>query len=178
MVSDEQLRSFPAASKKTRMNVPQPTQCHCATLSNLAAVPMGGDGLDERVFATVEHIHDHGGSQWWLHLSRCSACGQNWMIAQEERIFDEYFLRRVSEAEAGAILAGRWPDDFMTYERVLEIGHTFATPCVFFNSLADSLIWSANDLRRERPEITADEVARLLGVTTKNAERLLKAKVR
>jgi hypothetical protein len=160
------------------MNEAQPTQCHCATLSNLAAVPMGGDRLDERVFATIEHIHDHGGSQWWLHLSRCSACGQNWMIAQEERIFDEYFLRRVSEAEAGAILAGRWPDDFMTYERVLEIGHTFATPCVFFNPLADSLIWSADDLRRERPEITAEEVARLLGVTAKNAERLLEAKVR
>jgi hypothetical protein len=160
------------------MNEPQPTLCHCAALPDLAAVPMGGEGLDERVFATVELMRDHGGSQWWLNLSRCSACDQNWMIAQEERIFDEYFLRRVSEAEAGAILAGHWPEDFMTYERVLEIGHTFAKPCIFFNPLADSLIWSAHDLRRDRPEITADEVARLLGVTVQNAERLLKAKVR
>ena len=29
--------------------------CYCAYLPDLAAVPMGGDGLDERVFATVEH---------------------------------------------------------------------------------------------------------------------------
>jgi hypothetical protein len=160
------------------MKEPQPMPCHCAALSDLAAVPMGGGGLDERVFATIELIRDHGGSQWWLNLSRCTACDQNWMIAQEERIFDEYLLRRVSEAEAGAILAGHWPDDFMTYERVLEIGHIFATPCVFFDPFADSLIWSAHDLRRERPGITAAEVARLLGVTVENAGRLLRAKAR
>lgn len=139
---------------------------------------MGGDGLDERVFATIELIHHHGERLWWLNLSRCNECGQNWMIAQEERIFDEYFLKRIGDVEMEAILAGRWPDDFITYERVLEIGHTFAKPCVFLDPLAGSLIWSAEDLRRERPEITADEIARLLGVTPKNAARLLKAKVR
>lgn len=100
------------------------------------------------------------------------------MIAQEERIFDEYFMRRVSEAEAEAIMEGHWPDDFMTYERVLEIGHKFAKPCIFFDPLASSLIWTAHDLRKERPEIAVDEVARLLGVTPKNAARLLKAKAR
>ena len=29
---------------------------------------MGGDGLDERVFATVEIVVDHGGDAWWLSL--------------------------------------------------------------------------------------------------------------
>jgi hypothetical protein len=160
------------------MNEPEPGSCHCAGLSDLAAVPMGGDGLDERVFATVDRVCDHGGDLWWLYLSSCGACGQNWMVAQEERIFDIYFLRRVSEAEAEAIFENQWPDDFMTYERVLEIGHRFATPCIFFHPLAASLIWAADDLRKERPDIAVDEVARLLGVSPENAAHLFEAKAR
>lgn len=49
--------------------------CCCHSLADLAVVPMGGDGLDERVFATLEKICDHGGDLWWLYLSKCSACG-------------------------------------------------------------------------------------------------------
>ena len=97
------------------------------------------------------------------------------MIAQEERIFDEYFLRRISKEAAEGILADTWPDEFITYERVLNIGHTFAIPCVFLDAMSGSLIWSAEDLRKARPEITVDEIARLLGVTPKNAKRLLQA---
>lgn len=150
-------------------------KCKCASIRDLAAIPMGGDGLDERVFATMEKVRDHGGDPWWLYLSKCSECGQHWMIAQEERIFDEYFLRRVSNEAAEGILAHTWPDEFITYERVLNIGHTFATPCIFFDTMAGSLIWSAEDLRKARPEITVDEIARLLGVTPENAKRLLQA---
>jgi hypothetical protein len=36
-----------------------------------------------------------------------------------------------------------------------------------FDVMSGSLIWSAEDLRKARPEITVDEVARLLGVTPK-----------
>ena len=150
-------------------------KCECASIRDLAAIPMGGDGLDERVFATIENVRDHGDDLWWLHLSKCSECDQHWMIAQEERIFDEYFLRRVSREAAEGILVGTWPDDFITYERVLNIGHTFATPCAFLDAMSGSLIWSAEDLRKARPEITVDEIARLLGVTPKNAKRLLEA---
>ena len=84
---------------------------------------MGGDGLDERVFATVEKVVDHGGRAWWLHLSQCRACGQHWMIAQEERIFDEHFLRRLTVDEANRISAnGEWPVEFLSYERVIKKG--------------------------------------------------------
>lgn len=138
---------------------------------------MGGDGLDERVFATVATVRDHGGDAWWLHLSKCTACGQHWMIAQEERIFDEHFMRRMDGAEAGRIIAeGRWPAEFLTYERVLKIGHTFVSPCIFLEPLAASLIWSAEDLRKERPDISVEEIAQLLGVSAKHAARLLAAK--
>ena len=161
--------------KSLAQNLGAHEKCECASIRDLAAIPMGGDGFDERVFATIENVRDHGGDLWWLYLSKCSECGQHWMIAQEERIFDEYFLRRVSKEAAEGILAHTWPDEFITYERVLKIGHTLTSPCVFFDAMSRSLIWSAKDLRAARPEISIDEIARLLGVTPKNAKRLLQA---
>jgi hypothetical protein len=149
--------------------------CLCATLPDLALVPMGGDGLDERVFATVEHVCDHGGALWWLYLSKCGACGQNWMIAQEERIYDINFLSRLSSAEADAITAeGRWPDAFLTYERVLRIGRAMSHPWTYLERLSPALVVSAADLRRERADISVEEIADLLGVTRRTAIRLLK----
>lgn len=158
------------------MSQPEQTSCYCADLADLAAVPMGGDGRDERVFATLENVCDHGGDLWWLYLSKCSACGQAWMIAQEERIFDEYFLRRVTDSEVANIRQHRWPVEFISYERVLKTGHLFASPCIFLDSMSSSLIWSAHDLRQARPDISVEEIAHLLGVTVSNAKRLLKAK--
>ena len=138
---------------------------------------MGGDGLDERVFATVENVVDHGGDAWWLHLSQCRACGQYWMIAQEERIFDVHFLRRLSVDEAYCIsVNAEWPVEFLSYERVLKAGHALRIrPCVFLERLSPSLIWTAEDLRKERPDISLEEIALLLGVTATQAKRLLEA---
>jgi hypothetical protein len=73
--------------------------CCCRSLADLSVVPMGGDGLDERVFATLERTRDHGGALWWLYLSKCSACGQGWLVAQDERIYDNYYLKRLSSVE-------------------------------------------------------------------------------
>lgn len=157
------------------MNHAKETSCCCADLPDLAAVPVGGDGRDEGVFATLENVCDHGGDLWWLYLSKCSACGQAWMIAQEERIFDEYFLRRVTDNEVANIKQNRWPDDFISYERVLKIGHLFASPCIFLDSMSSSLVWSAHDLQQARPDISVEEIAHLLGVTVSNAKKLLKA---
>ncbi|OAN67061.1 hypothetical protein [Sphingomonas sp. TDK1] len=136
---------------------------------------MGGDGLDERVFATIENVIDHGGDAWWLHLSRCEACGQHWMIAQEERIFDEHFLRRVNLDEASCIIDhADWPIEFLSYERVLKTGHAMRIrPCVFLERLSPSLVQTAEDLRKERPEISEEEIGHLLGVTVAQAKRLL-----
>ena len=98
------------------------------------------------------------------------------MVAQEERIFDEYFLRRLDDATARQIsVEGRWPAEFLTYERVLKIGRTLSQPCIFFDALSSALVWTVKDLRNERPEITVDEIAYLLGVTSKNVNRLLEA---
>jgi hypothetical protein len=138
---------------------------------------MGGDGLDERVFATVENMIEHGGAAWWLYLSRCRACGQHWMIAQEERIFDEYFLRRLTVDQANSIsVNAEWPVEFLSYERVLKTGHALhIQPCIFFERLSPSLVWTAEDLRKERPDILEEEIAFLLGVTITQAKRLMAA---
>lgn len=151
--------------------------CYCASLPDLAAVPMGGDGLDERVFATVENVLDHDGDAWWLHLSQCRACGQYWMIAQEERIFDEHFLRQLTVDEANRIsVNAEWPVEFLSYERVLKTGHALRIrPCVFLERLSPSLVWTAEDLRRERPDISVEEIALLLGVSSTQAKRPLAA---
>lgn len=151
-----------------------PLKCECIALPDLAVVPMGGEDLDVRVFATLNRVREHGGLQWWLYLSTCSACGQNWLVAQEERIFDDYFLKRLSVAEAGLIVAGgRWPVEFMTYERVLTVGHALSHPCRFVDPLAASLVWTVQDLRKERPEITSDEIARLIGVAPTEVDQML-----
>lgn len=97
------------------------------------------------------------------------------MIAQEERIFDEHFLRRLDADEASRIVTeGEWPAEFLTYGRVLETGHALGIrPCIFMERLSPALVWTAKDLRKERPAISIGEIAHLLGVTTAQAERLL-----
>jgi hypothetical protein len=134
---------------------------------------MGGDGLDERLFATLEEVQRHDGNQWWLYASTCS-CGQSWMIAQDERIHDNFYLKRISEGALRRIREdGDWPDDFLTYEQVLRLGAESGKTCRFLDAMSLSLIWTVEDLRRERRDISADEIAYLLAVSTMHAKRLL-----
>lgn len=135
---------------------------------------MGGDGLDERVFESLERTRDHGGDQWWLYLSRCSVCSQDWLVAQDERIYDNYYLKRLGPAEAREIVeANCWPEDFMTYERVLRLGRTLSKAWSFFDPCSPSLVWTAEDLRKERPDITVEEIAYLLAMEPEALARLL-----
>ncbi len=139
---------------------------------------MGGDGLDARIFATVETVRWHGGDQWWLHHAKCSACAQDWLIAQEERIYDEHFMRRLGPEEVQAIDAGQWPDDFMTYERVLGVGRANGPACRLLDPMASSLIWTVEDLLKARPNITHVEIAELLGISVAHVERLVRRSAR
>jgi len=147
--------------------------CYCATLADLAVVPMGGDGLDERVFASLEKLCDHGGGQWWLYLSECSVCSQHWMVAQDERIYDNFYLKRLKGPEAEDIRQRRtWPTEFATYEKVLRLGRTLNSPCIFLDPLDSALVWTKDDLRRERPDISIKEIAYLLGIPVATAAKL------
>jgi hypothetical protein len=151
-------------------------ECECVTLPDMAMVPMGCEGVDERVFASVQRTANHGSEKWWLSLNRCRVCGQDWMIAQEERIYDDYFLRRLTAHEARAITDdARWPDDFSTYEKVLELGSRLSKAYRFLDDLSPTLIDSARDLKRTRPTISIEEIAKLLGVDVAHARMLLSA---
>ena len=57
--------------------------CRCVTLANVAVVEMGSAGND--VLATIEERRSRGEPWWWLWCGECSACGQWWLVAQEER---------------------------------------------------------------------------------------------
>lgn len=150
--------------------------CECRLLRDSDVVPMGGDGLDERFFATVERIADHGGRQWWLYLSRCNACEQHWLVAQEERIYDDFFIKRMSPDEARTILTdGKWPDTFQTYEDVLAAGLKSSQAGRFFDPLAGSLVWTVEDLLEENPSITEARMSELLGISTAHVATLRKS---
>lgn len=151
-------------------------KCECVTLPDLAVVPMGCDGFDERVFASVRTTLHHGSDKWWLSLGHCCVCGQDWMIAQEERIYDDYFLRRLAPQEARAVPDNaQWPDDFSTYEKVLELGSRLSKAYRFLDDLSPALIDTARDLTRTRPTISIEEIAKLLGVEVTHARMLLSA---
>jgi hypothetical protein len=150
--------------------------CECRLLRDRDVIPMGGDGRDERFFATVDRIADHGGRQWWLYLSQCKACEQYWLVAQDERIYDDFFILRLNLDEALAIIAnGQWPATFQTYEEVLSTGLALSQPCRFFDPLPGSLIWTVEDLMEENPGITEARIAELLGIEPGHVAALRKA---
>ncbi len=158
-----------------RTSLRPPLKCECLLLPDLAVIPMGCDGLDKRFFATVQGIRSYGRNLWWLHLSHCKVCGQNWLIAQEERIYDDYMIKRLTEEEANQIVnTDKWPDDFLTYENVLKVGQTLSKACRFFDPMSYSLIDTVKDLRRERPGIKTPEMATLLGITAEHVNELIK----
>lgn len=154
--------------------LPSPKDCCCRALADFAIVPMGGIGLDELVFASFKERARHGGEQWWLSVSTCLACRQDWMIASDERIYDNYYLRRLPPASLTEITEfDWWPDEFLTFEKLMMLGKATGRYWRFVESRSPALIASAEDLRRERPEITIEEIANLLAIPNDQATDLL-----
>lgn len=153
---------------------PIPSICCCAALADYAVIPMGGIGLDELVFASFNETIKHGDGKWWLYVSTCFACRQNWMVAQDERIYDNFYLRRLAPSTAKEIEeVDHWPEEFLTYERVLALGKATGTSWRFLEARSPALVETAVDLLRERPEITVEEIASLLAIPTQQAADLL-----
>ena len=148
-------------------------ECECATLGAFHVVGMGdSDGRDTRIFATLENVIDYGEDKWWLYVSRCSACGQEWMVAQEERIHDFYCLRQLSHDEMQKILAqSQWPPDFLSFEEVIKLGPDNSHVAAFFNP--NDLTDTIKELMEARAEITATEVAYLFCLSEHQAKRLM-----
>jgi hypothetical protein len=149
-------------------------QCECFATRDVAVIPMGGDLKFERVFETLERKADYGPDKWWLYIDKCRVCSSVWLIAQDDRIYDDFFFRRVDEAVLAKAVMGEWPQHFSTYESVLSAGRTLSSPPRFFDPMAGSLQWSVEDLLKERPAISIDEIANLLGLSINHAARLVR----
>lgn len=136
--------------------------CECDHLDDLAVIPMG---RHDDVFRTLQLSLRRGLPQWWLSAFTCSACGQTWLVGQEERHNDVFILLRLDEAVAGRLLGeGVWPPDFDRFERLLEIGRAAGHAVRFLNVLDSPLLHTVADLAQERPGIRVSELASLLNL--------------
>lgn len=150
-------------------------RCECVTIRDMSAIPMGGDFYFEKVFETLDRVVEYGPDKWWLYISECHSCQTNWLVAQDERIYDEFFLKRLSKEQVQQAKAGLWPTEFQTYEDVLAIGRKHGAPPIFLEPMSISLVCTAADLIKERPSIRASEIAYLLGVSERHVKKLVKA---
>lgn len=112
---------------------------------------------------------------WWLWLGRCQTCHTDWLITQEERIYDDFFVVRLTPQTADSIRNdAQWPQRWLTYEGVLRTGRALSRPCRFLDYMAPSLLWTVEDLRRARPDITIADMADLLGIDDSHVKDILK----
>lgn len=154
--------------------------CECRSIRDLASIPMGGEELAdgrfyfEKLFDSLNEIASYGPDKWWLSIYRCNQCDQNWMAAQEERIYDEFLFQRISASQAQQVLQGEWPDTFWTYEKTLAAARKFSEAPQFFDPMAYSLQFTVDDLLKDRPGITESEIANLLGLSARHCARLVK----
>ena len=145
------------------------TNCRCIRLANTAVVDMGEH---EEEFKTLSEFARRGDPYWWLYASKCSACGQVWLIAQEERHNDVFCFRRLDADTSQAIIEGNWPHDFDQYETLLEIGRDAGRSVDFVEPLNSSLHRTVQDLAKARPGIKISELQSLLNVEKALAEEL------
>lgn len=142
-------------------------RCECIALPDLADLGMGEDASDTAL-RTLEQRAVRGPPLWWLAAYQCSECGQRWLLAQESRINDVFFLKRLSLEEGEQLFEEeQWPGDFDKFETLLRLGRerghrwTVVDP---LDPLDFSLSGTAADLARERPGIRVSELAELFNL--------------
>jgi hypothetical protein len=159
--------------KKLAVAIDGARSCECPKIADLSAISMGGDWYFEKVFEPFETVLNYGPDKWWLYIARCEACGTHWLIAQDERIYDEWYLRRISAADVATALNGQWPRDFWLYEDVLWLGVVKSTPPRFLDAMSPALVETVADLLRDRPDIEIARIGQLLGISDRHAVRLI-----
>ena len=136
---------------------------------------MGFDGDDEKFFANLTEILSYGPKKWWLYISKCNRCNTLWMVGQDDRHYDDYFLNCISSDQLDRAKKGEWPELFFTYERMLAIGRDLSTAPIYEDPASPSLKWTVEDLLKERPTIKDSKIAHILGVSVEHASWLVKA---
>lgn len=148
--------------------------CICRTLRARDFFYWGYPYTQARFARDVHEITRGRPGLWWLWLGRCAHCGQHWMVAQEERVFDVFIVDRVSEEVAEEIVAeGQWPADFLTYEKVLTLGRTLCRSRLALRPDAGLTKYTVHELKAERPDINSAEIGVLLGMSAADVESVL-----
>ena len=146
--------------------------CFCHRLRNVDVVSMGSDKHDYlKLFRCIKH---RGEPYCWLYLSKCDTCNQYWLVAEETRHNDNFIIKRLLFEDVEQIEnCNNWPRKFETFEELLkistEMGHTVRYPSLY----ASSLLYSVEDLRNERPDITSGEISSLLNIDIDWADYLM-----
>lgn len=94
------------------------------------------------------------------------------MIAQEERIHDNYYLKPLTTDQMkGIVERADWPQDFLRFEDVIKLGPDNNKVALFFdtNDLTDTV----KELVETRDDISPTEVAYLFCLSESEARRLM-----
>jgi hypothetical protein len=143
--------------------------CRCETLPLLVDVGMG---RHEPILGSFERRIRRGEPFWWISAYRCRTCGRWWLVASDERINDVFLMRRLTEAETGALARGDWPDDFDRFAEVLRLGEERGHSSAFEDPESPALVETVVDLAREEPGIQVARLASLLQISPPQAQRL------
>lgn len=153
--------------------------CQCASVRNLDSIDMGGDWFFETFFATQAEVSRPQTDQWWLYISHCNICGANWLVAQEERIHDVFYVQRISDQTVQNANNGNWPKQFQTYADVLSVGVDLGGPkASFVDPMSGALQVTVEELLQSNPKISAREIGQLLVVDPKHAQFLMNEVIR
>jgi hypothetical protein len=180
------LRTALAQHVRTRSG----SDCLCIRLKDLDVVDMGAywaprpafesdrEWSHEDVFQSLDRVKARGDSHWWLWAARCHVCGQGWLVGQEERQNDLFCMRRLDDEELEAIERyDRWPADFDTYERLLQIGLQWGRSVRFVDPMDSCLGSTVASLAKERPRIAVSDLAALLNLDLELAAELARRAV-
>jgi len=92
-----------------------PRACECLAWRDDQRIPLG---YETRPDVFLERFDILRSQSPWVDLVRCRACSQAWYMAVDTRD-DDYYLHRLDEVEARAILeGGRWPTTFDAIDAV------------------------------------------------------------
>ncbi|SHM91978.1 hypothetical protein [Roseibium suaedae] len=106
--------------------------------------------------AYLEQVERCVNGKFWLHRFRCNSCGDKWLMAAEEIIYDTWIIERESELI---------PDIFLTYQDLMEFNKSTGIQIRYENPYISMEIPSAIQiLKEEDKSISNERLSNIIGV--------------